>query len=235
SDGKRRAGGLQTSGSAVAAWHGFLIRADAAGAGAQPAQHAEHAPRLVRGHVLAGSAPRGRRGLLRPFRRRRLGHHLEFAYDNGHTYPPICTVGLGSETFMLMSCPGVSRRGFSMPLAAAMACQLSPRPRLAAIPCNDAPAGACAKGCVPAGPPPGPAAPGGVLAPASPNANFVIFCCVSVRLTLARRGRPSGEKNSKDSSIASTTPSNWKVPQRNCTAGGSSLLGSLVSLRGVMK
>src|SRR5262249_13672476 len=85
-DGKRRTGGLQTSGSAVAAWHDFSIGANAAGAVAQPAQHAQHAPRLVRVHVLAVSAPRGRRCFLRPFRRRRLGHHLKLAYDNGHAY-----------------------------------------------------------------------------------------------------------------------------------------------------
>src|SRR5262249_40731553 len=62
--------------------------------------------------------------------------------------------------------------------------------------------------------------------------NSVIFCCDRASVMLARRGLPSFEKNSSDSSSESINPSNWKEPQINRTAGGTNLSPSCT---GVMK
>ena len=62
--------------------------------------------------------------------------------------------------------------------------------------------------------------------------NFVIFCCVRLTVMLARKGRPSGEKNSRFSSSDSISPSNWNDPQMKRTAGGTNLPPSSL---GVMK
>src|SRR6476660_9861704 len=84
------------------------------------------------------------------------------------------------------------------------------------------PAGAGVNGFVPAG-----ASGSGAALPAGgggrfsfSNLNARIFPCESVIDMLARRGRPSFEKNSSDSSSESIRPSNWNDPHRKRTAGG---------------
>src|ERR1035437_4248927 len=118
-----------------------------------------------------------------------------------------------------INCPGCNIRGFSIPLAPAMACQLSPEPGLAAaMPCNVLPAGASDMGAVPGADPPRSVTPGALLVWL--NLNSVIFCCDSVMATLARSGLPSKENSSSVSSSDSMMPSNWKEPHINRTAGG---------------
>ena len=124
-----------------------------------------------------------------------------------------------------MSAPGSSSRGFSMPFAMPMSIQASPFPAAPARPCRDDPAGAWVSGRVPAwwaaAAPRAPPPASSMVA----KANW-IFCWEMLRVTLARRGRPSGEKNSSDSSSDSMMPSNWNVPQMKRTPGGTSLVGS---------
>ena len=90
-------------------------------------------------------------------------------------------------------------------------------PADAASPGSVAPAAAWASGAVPA-------RAGGRAARRLALRRFanakVIFCCESASATLARSGRPSGEKNSSVSSSESIIPSNWKEPQTKRTAGG---------------
>ena len=111
-----------------------------------------------------------------------------------------------------------------MPLAAAIDCQ-SPLPFFAAMFCTDSPCFAVFSGRWPGR--------DGTLA-VSWNSTR-IFCCDSVRLTLARSGLPSGEKNSSDSSIPSTMPSNLNEPHTKRTPGGAFLVGSASESCGVMK
>ena len=156
---------------------------------------------------------------------------------------PLFALALIPGGFRSINWPGSSNRGFSMPLAAAMACQPPFAPSappvppgwLAAMFCKFEFAGASVMGAVPGGAPPRRVTPGGPGAPWA-NLNSVIFCCESAIPTVARKGRPSAEKISSDSSIESMMPSNTKLPQMKRTLGGMYLVERpLPSLVGVMK
>src|SRR5215207_5980823 len=110
-----------------------------------------------------------------------------------------------------------------MPLAAAIDCQ-SVLPEAEAIDCREDPAVACASGRVPTGLLPGPAPGGGAAFFA--KANSVMRCWDNDSVTLARCGMPSGEKNSRLSSIESIIPSKLNEPQINLTIGGKNLESS---------
>src|SRR5262249_35162229 len=88
---------------------------------------------------------------------------------------------LGFFRFMSISCPGCKWRGSSMLFAAAIDCQSSPLPWLAAIPGSVEPADACVSLFVPGddGPP---------LGFVSRKANLVILCCDRLSVMLARSG-----------------------------------------------
>src|SRR5262245_2340053 len=145
------------------------------------------------------------------------GHRLGSFSHSQYRYSPSPTAGEGQDwagpiyrrvptpgTFISINCPGCSTRGFSMPLASAMRCQLSPLPWLSAMPCSVVLAGAWANGRDPAA--------GVGPACGEPDVerkiNLVIFCCDRFSVMLARSGLPSLEKNSSDSSSDSMRPSN---------------------------
>jgi len=114
----------------------------------------------------------------------------------------------------LINWPGCNKRGFSMPLAAAIFCSRHRVPSRQPATVMRRRAGPCSNGCVPAAGVRANRASCGVVF-ASANANSIV-CCVMFSVTLARRGRPSGEKNSSDSSIPHDTVErnvpHWNAP-----------------------
>ncbi len=116
-----------------------------------------------------------------------------------------------------------------MPLAEATDCHES-MPARPAIACSVSPWRTLVSGFC----------PGRLATPLSGSFCARIFCCDSVSPMLARSGLPSGEKNSSDCSMPSTTPSKMNEPHWKRTGGGTSLSLSSADLGvvffcGVMK
>ena len=181
---------------------------------ARRARRARSTSRDARRRRPVGRSP-GRRGRSPDAASRRRGDDLELVDDDGHVRPLTRDRGPPRST----SWPGREPPRVLDAVGAAIACQSTPpappRPRALAASRPRAP-GVERLRCRASAAPPGRrracAAPG--------RTRSVIFCCDSASETLARSGRPSGEKNSSVSSSDSIIPSNWNVPQTKRTAGG---------------
>ena len=138
---------------------------------------------------------------------------------------PSSTPSDGACRFRSTSCPGASRRGFSIPFAAAIDCQSALARRVReALHASSRPR-ACASGCVPGvEAPPAPPAPGRPGLPVSRNANCDLLLRERDGAGSRAAACPSGEKNSSVSSSESIIPSNWNEPQTKRTAARGELV-----------